>query len=234
MRTLYVLANRNRSLTPAEQARERAGENRRAGRGSLVHSRAVRGTLVLRGVAAAALAAAMLAAGCGGGERQDANEPAGTYPVQVVKKDFASDQHVSRGEWMTIAVKNNGQKAIPDLAVTVDSFSAADEQAGLADAQRPVWVVDKQPAGSPTAYVNTWSLGRALAAGRTATFRWRVVPTQSGTHKVSYKVAAGLDGRARAEQDGQIPAGSWTVNISDAPVPAHVADDGKTVVREGD
>jgi hypothetical protein len=189
---------------------------------------------VLRGVVAAALASALVAAGCGGGERQDANEPAGTYPVEVVKQDFATDQHISRGEWMTIAVKNRGEKAIPNVAVTVDSFSAADEQAGLADAERPVWVLDKQPGNSPTAYVNTWALGRRLAPGKTATFRWRVVPTQGGTHKVSYKVAAGLDGKARAEQDGRVPAGAFTVNISDEPAQTHIADDGKTVVREGD
>jgi hypothetical protein len=234
MRTLHVLANRNRSLTRAEQTSHSTGENRREAQRSLVHSRAVRGTLVLRGVVAAALTVGMLGAGCGGGERQDANEPSGTYPVQVVKQDFPSDQHISQGEWMTIAVKNDGDKAIPNLAVTVDAFSAPDEQEGLADAQRPVWVVEKQPGGSQTAYVNTWSLGRQLPAGQTATFRWRVVPTQSGTHKISYKVAAGLDGKAKAEQDGQTPSGSWTVNISGEPVPAHVADDGKTVVREGE
>ena len=54
---------------------------------------------------------------------------------------------------------------MPNVAVTVNSFAARSEQAGLADPERAVWIVDASPRGGDTAYTNTWALG-PLAAGR--------------------------------------------------------------------
>ena len=86
---------------------------------------------------------ALVVAGCGGGERQDKNEPSGTFPMNVVNADFPKSQSLAKQVPMTISVKNTGTKEIPNLAVTVDSFSTRSQEQGLADPERPVWIVDK-------------------------------------------------------------------------------------------
>ena len=154
-------------------------------------------------LAAAGLAA--LVAGCGGGDssRQDADEPEGTWTV-----------------------------AIPNVAVTVDSFSRRSEQPGLADPNRPVWIVDDGPRGGTTAYTNTWTLGR-MAPGQTKTFEWRVTPVEAGTQRVSYRIAAGLDGKALARLDGgERPEGTFTVRISKEPSQSRVEPDSGDVIRD--
>jgi hypothetical protein len=166
--------------------------------------------------------AAFAVAGCGGGTRQDANEPSGTFPMNVVQADFPKSQSLAKPEAMTIAVKNTGTKEIPNLAVTVDSFSTRSQQQGLADPQRPVWIVDAGPTGGTTAYTNTWALGK-LGPGKTRTFTWHVTAISPGTHTVKYRVAAGLNGKAKAElPDGSPPRGSFIARVSRSPRPVTV------------
>jgi hypothetical protein len=187
--------------------------------------------------ATAALATSVVAfvvAGCGGGERQDKNEPSGTFSMNVVKAEFASSQSLAQQEALTISVKNTDTRAIPDLAVTVDSFSTRSQQAGLADPSRPVWIVDEGPVGGTTAYTNTWALGR-LAPGKTRTFTWKVTAIQPGTHIVKYRVAAGLNGKAHAKVNGQSDyQGSFKVAISGKPAQATVDPDTGKVIRKDD
>jgi hypothetical protein len=175
---------------------------------------------------------ALVVAGCGGGERQDANEPSGTFPMNVVNAKFPRSQSLAQQEAMTISVKNTGTQEIPNLAVTVDSFSTRSQQQGLADPERPVWVVDEGPIGGTTAYTNTWALGK-LAPGKTRTFVWKVTAIQPGTHTVKYRVAAGLNGKARAKVNGQDDfQGTFTVAISGKPAKSHVDPDTGQVVRD--
>lgn len=179
----------------------------------------------------AVLTAATLAiAGCGGGERQDADEPSGTYALEVVSASFPERQSLATASEMKITVRNADTKAVPVVAVTVDSFSKDSEQPGLADPSRPVWVIDRPPVGGDTAYTNTWALG-SLPAGQTRTFSWRVTPVQSGTHTVKYRVAAGLDGKAKTASE---QAGDFTVDISDAPARSRVDPETGKVVRDTD
>jgi hypothetical protein len=181
-----------------------------------------------------AAVAALAVAGCGGGTRQDADEPSGTFKVDVVRASFPTKQRVSRSERMVITVKNSGTKAVPNLAVTVSSFASRSEQAGLADPSRAVWVIDEGPRGGDTAYTNTWALGR-LGPGRTRRFVWRVTAVQPGTHTVKWEVAAGLNGEARAVlADNKAPAGSFTVDVSDKPAQSHVDPETGKVVRDGE
>jgi hypothetical protein len=178
--------------------------------------------------------AALAVAGCGGGERQDAAEPSGTFEVDVVSATFPTKQHLAQPERFVIAVRNSGQKTVPNVAVTVSSFAERSEQAGLADSQRAVWIIDDSPRGGQTAYTNTWALGR-LAPGQTRRFVWRVTAVQSGTHTVKWQVAAGLNGKAKATLSGnRAPAGSVTVDVSDKPGQARVDPKNGKVVREGD
>jgi hypothetical protein len=180
----------------------------------------------------AAGAAALAVAGCGGGQRQDADEPSGTFQVDVVRASFPTKQHLAQPERFVIAVRNTGHEDVPNVAVTVSSFAERSEQAGLADPERAVWVIDDGPRGGTTAYVNTWALGR-LAPGQTKRFVWRVTAVQAGTHTVKWQVAAGLNGKAKATLSGnRAPAGSFTVDVSAKPAQAHVDPKTGKVVRE--
>ena len=177
--------------------------------------------------------AALAVGGCGGGQRQDAAEPSGTFKVDVVRASFPTKQHLAQPERFVIAVRNSGDKTVPNVAVTVSSFAERSEQAGLADPERAVWIIDASPRGGQTAYTNTWALGR-LAPGQTRRFVWRVTAVQSGTHTVKWQVAAGLNGKAKATLSGnRAPAGSVTVDVSDKPAQARVDPKTGNVVREG-
>ena len=187
--------------------------------------------------AIAALATSVVAvavAGCGGGQRQDKNEPSGTFSMNVVKAAFPTSQSLAQQEALTIAVKNTDSRPIPDLAVTVDSFTTRSQQPGLADPNRPVWIVDEGPVGGTTAYTNTWALG-SVPPGATRTFIWKVTAIQPGTHTVKYRVAAGLNGKARAKVNGQPDfQGSFTVAISGKPAQSRVDPNTGKVIRQGE
>ena len=184
-------------------------------------------------VALIAASVAALASGLGGGRRQDADEPSGTFQVAVVNASFPTKQHLAKPERFVIAVRNTGSQTVPNVAVTVSSFSARSEQAGLADPERAVWIVDASPRGGDTAYTNTWALG-SLDPGQTRRFVWRVTAVQAGTHTVKWQVAAGLNGKAKATLAGnRAPAGSVTVDISAKPAQAHVDPKTGRVVRSG-
>ena len=180
------------------------------------------------------MGATLGAAGCGGGERQDAAEPMGTFQVAVVRASFPTKQHLAKPERFVIAVRNTGSQAVPDVAVSVDSFAARSDQPGLADPDRAVWVVDEGPRGGDTAYVNTWALG-SLEPGKIRRFVWRVTAIQAGTHTVKWQVAAGLNGKAKAAMNGnRAPEGSFTVDVSARPAQSHVDPATGKVVRGGE
>jgi hypothetical protein len=65
-------------------------------------------------------------AACGGGERQDEDEPEGEFPVEVVSAEFAPKQRLAQTGDLTLQVQNTGDETIPDLAVTV--FTDADTE----------------------------------------------------------------------------------------------------------
>jgi len=192
----------------------------------------VEGPRALRLIAAPAAALVVLgAAACGGGASQSADEPSGTYRVAIVRSSFPVRQRVAAPTRLVIDVRNTGRKTVPDIAVTVDAFSSPSERTDLADAQRPVWIVDRPPEGSTTAYTDTWALG-PLAAGETKRFVWRLTPVQPGTHRLEYRVAAGLTGQAKAVLAGdRVPEREMTVRISTRPASARVDPETGAVVR---
>jgi hypothetical protein len=185
----------------------------------------------------AILATAGLLAGCGGGggERQDADEPSGTFKVDVVEHSFPARQRLANTAVMKVVVKNSGSETIPNVAVTVTSdddakggpgFTTRSTSPDQADPTRQLWIVDRGPHGGDTAYVSTWALG-PLPAGRTKTFEWHVTPVVAGTHVLRWHVAAGLNGKAVARTAGGTdPVGTWRVNVSRKP--AAVTVDPKT------
>lgn len=182
----------------------------------------------------AALAAVFAVAGCGSGSRQDAQEPSGRFPVQVMTASFPSAQRLSQHTQLVLSVRNAGAKTIPDLAVTicnvtcrypapigqgtsVAAFSQYLSTPGLANHSRPVWIVDRPPgpcrysclqggAGSDvSAASNTWQ-GGPLKPGHTATFKWAVTAVAPGRFLVAWEIAAGLNGKAKAVAAGATSA----------------------------
>ena len=183
---------------------------------------------------AAALVAGLSLAGCGSSATQAADEPAGDYRVEVVEASFPSSQQVAESSKITFKVRNAGTRALPDLAVTLDSLMQRTEGTGLGTDQRPVWIVDRGPKGADSAYTNTWSLP-SVPAGQTRTMTWDVTAEVPGRHEVRWRVAAGLDGRANAVlPTGGAPEGRFVVDVSgDAPQSRIDPDSGAVVDEDG-
>jgi hypothetical protein len=166
---------------------------------------------------AAAAAALLTFAGCGGGERRDAGATKGTYTVAVKRATFPSEQHLAQRSALVIAVRNAGRKTIPDLSVVVRGFTDRMGGARNADPTRDLWIIDRGPAGAATASEDTWAAGR-LAPGDTATLRWDVTAVVAGRHELTYEIAPALDGSARAQlAGGREPQGTLTVRVLDKP-----------------
>jgi hypothetical protein len=191
-------------------------------------------------VLALCLLAALPAAACGG-SRQDADEPSGEFALEVVSARFPTSQTLSEPTLFVMRVRNTGDKEIPNLAVTVttdaatrgDSVSAFGQNLQdptLADRNRPVWIVDRDPTGGQTAYTDTWAFG-PIGAGQTKTVRWRVTAVRAGSFTVRYRVAPGLNGKARSASGSKV-SGSFRVKIDDKPVPAHVDENGNVIRGE--
>jgi hypothetical protein len=190
--------------------------------------------------ATAAACTAMLGCG-GGGARQDADEPAGEYRLDVKRASFPSEQRLASRATMAIEVSNPADVRVPNVAVTIETeaepggeaplaFGRRVADTTLADPGRPVWIVDRAPRGGDTAYTNTWALG-ALEPNETKRFVWRVTAVQPGSYTIGYRVSPGLDGKARLADDSSRAKGTFRVTIDDSPVEARVGDNGE-VIRE--
>lgn len=192
-------------------------------------------------MSACLLACALLAGGCGGGTRQDASEPTGTFAMKIVGARFPVAQTIARPTHMVLLVRNVGPRTVPNLAVTIDSFDYTSNYADLAANKRPVWVVERgpgaiaatpveseqisPPGGGQTAYVNTWAFG-PLAPGHTRALAWYVVPVKPGLWKVRYSVAPGLSGKSKARlPSSRLVNGAFLVHIAAAPPLTHVNPD---------
>jgi hypothetical protein len=200
-----------------------------------------------RNLCALALAGVVATAGCGGAERQDEDEREGEFAVEVVRASFPEDQKLAKSSSLVITVRNAGNETIPNVAVTVDGFNFRKANPDLADPERPQFVIngrpreiggfpeakDASPLGCDTAYVNTWACG-PLAADKQKTFRWSVTAVEAGDFEINWRVAAGLDGKAKAVNaggGGGAPSGSFSGQVSDEAPEVRVADDGETVVE---
>lgn len=187
--------------------------------------RGIRKPALLRAVLGAVLPlllAASLSA-CGGAKGQDENEAEGTWTVDVLSASFPGKQHLAETSELRIRVKNLEQdEAVPNLAVTVDGFDQRQENRGFAEPRRPIWIVEEEPVNSTTAFTNTWAVGE-VPAGETRTLEWKVTAVRAGTYTLRFKVAAGLDGKAKARlQDGSVPTGSFIARVSENPRPPKV------------
>lgn len=205
-------------------------------------------------MAAASLAAsAALALGaCGGESSSGTNKPSGTYQVKVVSAEFPSNQRLGETTLMKLGLRNSGRRTIPQLTVTVSiagkegaasslPFGIRDPQPGLAQPERPVWVLSEhypklngssEPGGAETSGRKTYNLG-TLKPGRTTEAAWKLSASRTGRFTVLYKVDVGLTGQAKAETAGGVaPGGSFTTTIT-AQVPDTTVTDSGEVVEIG-
>jgi hypothetical protein len=190
---------------------------------------------------------APIASGCGGGGgRQDESEPSGRFPVRIVTSSFPTRQRLAQTSLLRIGVQNTGQKEVPALAVTISMdknaihpFSVYDTQPGLADPDRPVWILENdypkladsnRPAGAETANDKTFDFG-PLKPGDTVEAVWKVTPVRAGDYTIDYQIDAGLTGKAKAvTSGGGPPTGSFSVRITNKPPETRVNDQGEVVV----
>jgi hypothetical protein len=200
---------------------------------------------------AAALAAllAISAAACGGGS-SDANEKeAGRYRVEVTSAEMPAQQQLGQTYLMRLGIRNTGRKALPALIVNVSlageegkastlPFTIHDPQPGLAQADRPVWVLaaryprlagSETPAGAETSNQKTYDFG-PLKAGATANLVWKLSAVRTGRYVLAYRIDAGIGGEAKAvTAGGARPGGAFSVRIGSRPYDTEVAEDGEVV-----
>lgn len=192
--------------------------------------------------------AALLVA-CGGEESSDSNERAGTYQLEVVDASFPNEQFLGQTTLMKLGVRNAGDEDVPNVVVTIgvggkagqDSslpFGVHDAQAGLAQSDRPVWVLAEhyprfvgstEPGGASTSNRKTFALG-PLKAGATATAVWKLSAVKAGDWQVLYRFGAGLGTQVKAETPGGgPPGGSFSASITSELPETEVTDDGEVV-----
>jgi hypothetical protein len=208
----------------------------------------------------AALALTSVVSGCGGGESQDADEPSGSYQVEVSKASFPERQRLADTLDLQLQIRNADDQTVPNLAVTIwtgdtkagvtatgsgqGSFNVPVDQPGLANPNRPVWILehrypklltspeeakhlDRAPsAGAAAAQTDTFQFG-PLRAGERKDILWRVTAVRVGTYTIHYEVAAGLQGKAKAvTSQGRPVKGQFVATISRKPPPSCVNDAG--------
>jgi hypothetical protein len=197
----------------------------------------------------AALAAAALLAGCGGGSSSDANEPAGTYRVEVTNASFPTLQRLGQTSLLRLEVRNSGDKTVPALTVTftvagkqgVNSslpFGVRDPQAGLAQPDRPVWVLAQsyprlagstKPGGATTSNRKTFAFG-PLKPGQGTNAVWKLSAVRAGKFTLLYTINAGLTHSTKAVTNGGVtPGGSFAAEITSALPETEVTDSGEVV-----
>jgi hypothetical protein len=218
-------------------------------RGTGRHSRGARLRAIATGVAAVAVAA-MLAA-CGGESSADSDEAAGTYDVRVTHASFPTEQRLGQTSLLRLGVRNTGSKAVPGLTVSVSiageegqasslPFGISDPQPGLAQPDRPVWVLaqtyprlfgSSDPGGASTSNGKTFALG-PLKPGETTEAVWKLSAVKAGKFTLLYDVGAGLSSEVKARTDGGVaPGGSFATEIAAALPDTEVTDGGEVVEK---
>lgn len=202
---------------------------------------------LLAGAAVAALAGSLAA--CGGESSSGGEEAAGRYPVKVTTTELPTRQRLGETALLRLGVRNTGERAVPALTVTISvggrlgrasslPFAIHDPQPGLAQPDRPVWVLaanypklagSDEPGGAQSANQKTFDFGR-LEPGETVEAVWKLSAVREGRYDLLYTVAAGLEGRAKAvTAAGTQPGGSFAVKISSVPQNTEVTDSGRVV-----
>lgn len=207
---------------------------------------------LVAGAAVAALSASFAA--CGSDESSNSGEASATYEVEVVDADFATEQQVGETHLLRLGVRNTGGEKVPSLTVSFtiageagrDSglpFGIRDPQPGLAQPDRPVWVLSaryprlvgsSQGAGAETAAKKTFDFG-PLKAGETTEAVWQLSAVKTGRYRLLYSIGGGLGGKGKTDTAaGTAAGGSFAVEIGEVPADVVVTDSGEVVPAPSD
>jgi hypothetical protein len=196
----------------------------------------------------AAVAVAALLSSCGESSA-DSNEREGTYTVGVTSASFPSEQVLGQTSLLKLAVKNEGKKTLPSLAVTFTvagaegrnsaiAFGVREPQEGLANPDRPVWVLAQgypqlqgagTPGGAATSNPKTFSFG-PLKPGQSRAAVWKLSAVRQGKYTLRYNVGAGLGEGVHAKTaNGVAPGGTFVAEVSAETADTEVTDSGEIV-----
>ncbi|MGN6254684.1 MAG: hypothetical protein ACTHO8_06840 [Solirubrobacterales bacterium] len=213
------------------------------------HSRRARLQAIATGLAA--LAAAALLGACGEAS-SNANEPTGTFRVQVTEASFPAKQKLGQTSLLQLGVRNTGKRTVPGLAITFTiagkrgvasslPFGISEPQPELAQPDRPVWVLaqtyprlhgSSAPGGATTSNPKTFAFG-PLKPGETTRAVWKLSAVRAGKYTLLYTIAAGLGGKAKAKTgNGVTPGGTFTTEITSRLPETEVTDSGEIVEVE--
>jgi hypothetical protein len=195
-----------------------------------------------------AVAVAAMLAACGESS-SDANEPAGTYRLNVTEATFPTKQRLGQTSLLQLGVHNPSKKTVPALTVTITiagkagrnsslPFGVQDPQPGLAQSDRPVWVLSEtyprlvdssDPGGATTSNRKTFVFG-PLKPGETTRAVWKLSAVKAGKFTLLYRVGADLNAAAKAETKGGVaPGGSFVTEITQELPQTEVTDSGEVV-----
>jgi hypothetical protein len=198
----------------------------------------------------AAVAVAVLLAACG--ESSSDKEPAGNYEVGVTAASFPSLQRLGQTSLLKLSFKNEGEDELPNLVVyfslagkqgTTASlpFGIHEQQTGLANPTRPVWVLaehfpklsdSSENGGATTSDPKTFAFG-PLKAGQTTSAVWKLSAVRQGKYTLRYQVGGGLSGEAKTKTaSGVDPGGTFVAEISAELPETEVNDSGEIVEVE--
>ncbi len=197
------------------------------------------------------MAVAALLAACGGDSSSGADEPTGTYDIRVTEASFPGDQDLGQTSLLRLGFRNTGDKTVPVLAVTIAiagrqgqtstlPFAIRDPQPGLAQPDRPVWVLaatyprlqgSSEPGGASTSNNKTFAFG-PLKPGQTTKAVWKLSAVKAGRFTLRYRVAADLSGSAKARTTGGVaPGGSFVTEVTTELPDTEVTDSGEVVEK---
>lgn len=215
-------------------------------RGTGRHSRHARLQAIATGLAA--LAAAALLSACGGSS-SNADEPSGTFRLQVTEASFPTKQKLGQTSLLQLGIRNTGKRTVPGLTVSFTiagkegvasslPFGIRDPQPELAQPDRPVWVLaatyprlhgSSKPGGASSSSRKTFAFG-PLKPGQTTKAVWKLSAVRAGKFTLLYAIDAGLGGNAKAKTgNGVTPGGSFATEISSRLPETEVTDSGEIV-----
>jgi len=194
----------------------------------------------------------VLLAACGGSSDASDTEARGPYELRVVRASFPPRQLLGQTSLLRLGIRNVGDERVPSLTVTIGiaskqgeasrlPFGVRDPQPGLAQPDRPVWVLaatyprladTDEPGGAETAGLKTFDFG-PLEPGETLSAVWKLSAVRQGRYAVRYRIGADLTGEAKARTvNGAEPGGTFVAEISRRLPEVEVTDSGDVVPRK--
>ncbi len=190
---------------------------------------------------------AVLLAACG--ESSSDKEAGGEFDVGVTAASFPTLQRLGQTSLLKLSIENDGRKTVPNVVVTftvagklgADSslpFGVFDQQAGLANPTRPVWVLSEhfpklagsnKAGGATTSDPKTFAFG-PLKPGASTSAVWKLNAVRQGKYTLRYAVGAGLGTETKAKtKNGVAPGGTFVATITAANPDTEVTDSGEIV-----